>query len=187
MVLPIICTSMLIIFFIINRLAAHLFKQQDEAGFYGHVRLPKAYAIVGIIESSVCMLPFPLTYFLPDNFTNWTAVTAILFCLFQILGFALIIGYLNCRIDIYERKFVYHTLFGRKFEIAYADIVKIKESPHTTHLYTKDRHLYIDEFAVGTQEFFQNYYQDRRRVLHERKVLRDKNPKYTPTHSTDPE
>lgn len=117
------------------------------------VHLPKIYLWVGLLDAVFFTFPFLINCFFHQISIgfNWFPVTV--FSLFILLGLILVVEYFNCRIEIGQDDFIYHTFFGRSYKIRYSDIKKIKRTNNTIHLYTNKKHLFIDNHSNGLDDF----------------------------------
>jgi hypothetical protein len=96
---------------------------------------------------------------------------------FSLLGFVLVIAYINCRIDILDNTFIYHTFFGKKYEFEYTDIVNFRQGRTATHMFTKNRHLYLDNYAIGDDAFLLKYDENEQKMLREQGIEPIKKPR----------
>ena len=117
------------------------------------VHLPKQYLYVGVFSVCFWVVLVILTYCLPDVFLNFDLFPQIVVSLCILLGLAIIVMYFNCRIDLSEDKFTYHTFWGREYTFSYTDIKRIRRTQNTIHLYTQHKHLYVDKHAEGWEGF----------------------------------
>ncbi len=152
---------------------------RQKTKIVGQVVLPKLHLVIGVIAAILFGLPYPCSLLFPDSFTNYTVAVAVAFVAFQLAGVAMILMYFNCRIDLYTRTFIYQTIFRRKYQFAYADIIKIKVNANYIHVYTQNKHMYIDGSTEGAELFLKRYKLDKRRIEREGKAMRDKELKAT--------
>ena len=114
----------------------------------GKVYLPKFFAILGAVASTIFLIPAIITAFL--NSSLWEPI---LFLLLSSLSATLIIAFINCRISYDQDGFVHKSFFGIKRKFTYDQVTAIKENTHENFLYAGKKKLMIDEFSIGGDDF----------------------------------
>ena len=117
-----------------------VFLRQPKAAEKGKVYLPKFFAILGAITSSIFLVPAIITAFSDEDV--WVPIC---FLAFSLLGVTLIIAFMNCRISYNDDKFVVKTFFGIKRKWSYDQVTAIKENMHETYIYMGKRRVMVDE------------------------------------------
>ena len=161
--------SFLIIPIIVSGVLAFL--RQPKNAEKGKVYLPKFFVILGLITSTIFLIPTIITAFSDEPI--WVPI---LFCAFSLLGASFIIAFINCRVSYDEDGFVAKNFFGIKRKFTYDQVTAIKENMHEDYIYIGKRKVMIDEFSVGGIEFIA-YVRKRYRTIHKGQAL----PKYTKT------
>lgn len=117
------------------------------------IRLPKYYLWVGVLS----MVFFAALAVLSNVFPNGTESlwTTFVFTSFVLLGLSIVIAYVNWRIELYGVYFVYRTFFGRRYELLFSDIIRVKASENTIRVYMERKCFYVDLHAVGIESFLQ--------------------------------
>lgn len=147
------------------------FLRQPKTAEKGKVHLPKFFAILGTITSSIFLVPTIITAFSDEDV--WVPVG---FLVFSLLGATLIIAFMNCRISYDEDGFVAKNFFGIKRKVSYDQVTAIKENMHETYIYVGKRRVMVDEFSIGGKDFI-NLIKKKYRTLHNGQSL----PKITKT------
>ena len=124
------------------------FLRKPKEAEKGKVHLPKFFAILGTISSSVFLVPAIITAFSDGDV--WVPVC---FLAFSLLGATLIIAFMNCRISYDDNGFVAKTFFGIKRRVSYDQVTAIKENMHETYIYVGKRRVMVDEFSIGGKDF----------------------------------
>ena len=124
------------------------FLRKPKEAEKGKVHLPKFFAILGTISSSVFLVPAIITAFSDGDV--WVPVC---FLAFSLLGATLIIAFMNCRIYYDDDGFVAKTFFGIKRRVSYDQVTAIKENMHETYIYVGKRRVMVDEFSIGGKDF----------------------------------
>ncbi len=114
----------------------------------GKVYLPGLFGIMGIIVSTLFTVPMIITAFISE-----TICGAVVCLVFSLLGVALVIAFVNCRIEYNEKGFSARSFFGIKREYTYNQVDAIKENMHESYIIAGKRKIMIDEFAVGGRGF----------------------------------
>lgn len=125
-----------------------VFLRQSKAAEKGKVYLPKFFAILGAITSSIFLVPAIITAFSDEDV--WVPIC---FLAFSLLGVTLIIAFMNCRISYNDDEFVAKTFFGIKRKWSYDQVTAIKENMHETYIYMGKRRVMVDEFSIGGKDF----------------------------------
>lgn len=121
---------------------------EREKSKSGAVILSKILLILGIILTITILMPGIVL------FIKYGSISALIgFSLFALLPLSMVIGYFNCRIYYNEDGFVYKNFIGIKKEYAYTDITAIRTERHGKIIYIGEKHISIDEFAVGCTDF----------------------------------
>ena len=155
--------SFLIIPIIVSGVLAFL--RQPKKAEKGKVYLPKFFVILGLITSTIFLIPTLITAF--SDVPIWVPI---LFFAFSLLGASLIIAFLNCRVWYNEDGFVAKNFFGIKRKFTYDQVTAIKENMHEDYIYIGKRRVMIDEFSVGGIDFIA-YLRKRYRTLHKGQAL----------------
>ena len=114
------------------------------------VYLRDSNLLVGIL----CAVVFTAAGVLPLVFAEdkiWF-ISACIFG-FALMGVALIIAYLNCRITFRDHDFTYKNFFGVKKTIQYRDLTGILEGSGDVKLYAGDSVIYVAGDAVNSERF----------------------------------
>lgn len=148
-----------------------VFLRQPKEAEKGKVHLPKFFAILGTITSTIFLIPTIITAFSDEDI--WVPIV---FLVFSLLGATLIIAFMNCRISYDDDGFVAKTFFGIKRKVSYDQVTAIKENMHETYIYVGKRRVMVDEFSIGGKEFI-NLVKKKYRTLHNGQSL----PKITKT------
>lgn len=148
-----------------------VFLRKPKAAEKGKVHLPKFFAILGTITSSIFLVPAIITAFSDEDV--WVPIV---FLVFSLLGATLIIAFMNCRISYDDDGFVAKTFFGIKRKVSYDQVTAIKENMHETYIYVGKRRVMVDEFSIGGKDFI-NLVKKKYRTLHNGQSL----PKITKT------
>lgn len=146
------------------------FLRKPKTAEEGKVHLPKFFAILGTITSTIFLIPTIITAFSDEDI--WVPIV---FLVFSLLGATLIIAFMNCRIS-YDDGFIAKTFFGIKRKVSYDQVTAIKENMHETYIYVGKRRIMVDEFSVGGREFI-DLVEKKYRTLHNGQSL----PKITKT------
>ena len=155
--------SFLIIPIIVSGVLAFL--RQPQKAERGKVYLPKFFVILGLITSTIFLIPTLITAFLDEPI--WVPI---LFFAFSLLGASFIIAFVNCRVSYDEDGFVAKNFFGVKRKFTYDQVTAIKENKHEKYIYIGKRKIMIDEFSVGGIEFIA-YVRKRYRTIHKGQAL----------------
>ena len=129
------------------------------------VYLPKLLLALGLISSTVFLIPTLITAFSDEPL--WVTVG---FFLFSLLGASLIIAFFNCRISYDENEFSARSFFGIKRSFTYEQVTAIKENTRDTYIYIGKRRVMIDEISIGGSEFV-TFVKSKYRKLHNGKAL----------------
>ena len=150
-----------------------VFLRQPKTAEKGKVQLPKFFAVLGTIASSVFLVPAIITAFLDEGI--WLPV---LFLVFSLLGATLIVAFINCRISYDEDGFVSKNFFGIKKKASYDQVTAIKENMHETYIYIGKQRVMVDELSIGGIDFIK-LVKKKYRTLHNGQSL----PKITKTRN----
>ncbi len=115
---------------------------------YGKVYLPKPILIIGIVISTVLLIPALALLFSED-----AIIETICFFAFSLLGDVLIVAYVNCRIFYDDEGFIHKSFWGIRRRFNYDQVTAIKDDTHERYLYVGRKRIMVDEFAVGGDEF----------------------------------
>ncbi len=148
-----------------------VFLRQPKAAEKGKVHLPKFFAIIGAITSSIFLVPAIITAFSDEDV--WVPIG---FLAFSLLGATLLVAFMNCRISYDDNGFVAKTFFGIKRKVSYNQVTAIKENMHETYIYIGKRRVMVDEFSIGGKDFI-NLVRKKYRTLHNGQSI----PKITKT------
>ena len=108
---------------------------------------------IGLTEFSMCVIAVILIFLLSFNETN--LVIAIGFFLFSFLGFWLMLYALNWKIVIKEESFIFRNMFGKKREIMYSEITKLKRLKIGGYrIYTGKKSIAVDYFIKGADNLW---------------------------------
>ena len=124
------------------------FLRKPKTAEKGKVHLPKFFAILGTITSTIFLIPTIITAFSDEDI--WVPIV---FLVFSLLGATLIIAFMNCRISYDDDGFVAKTFFGIKRKVSYDQVTAIKENMHETYIYVGKRRVMVDEFSIGGKDF----------------------------------
>ena len=155
--------SFLIIPIIVSGVLAFL--RQPKKAEKGKVYLPKFFVMLGLITSTIFLIPTLITAFLDEPI--WVPI---LFLAFSLLGASFIIAFVNCRVSYDEDGFVSKNFFGVKRKFTYDQVTAIKENMHEDYICIGKRKVMIDEVSVGRIEFIA-YLRKRYRILHKGQAL----------------
>lgn len=125
-----------------------VFLRQPKAAEKGKVHLPKFFAVVGAITSSVFLVFAMITAFSDEDL--WVTIC---FLVFALLGATFIIAFMNCRISYNDDEFVAKTFFGIKRKGAYDQVTAIMENMHETYIYIGKQRVMVDDISIGGQDF----------------------------------
>lgn len=114
----------------------------------GKVYLPKFIAVLGIITSAVFLVPTVIT-----AFTDESVWLTVIFLFFSLAGAAIIVAFINCRVEYDENGFTHKNFLGIKRKYSYDDVTHIREDMHEDRIIAGGHKIMIDEFAVGGAEF----------------------------------
>lgn len=114
----------------------------------GKVYLPKFFAILGVITSTIFLIPAFITVFSDEPI--WVPIV---FFFFSSLGAILIIAFVNCRISYDEDGFIAKSFFGIKRKYTYDQVTAIKENMHEKYICIDKRKVMVDEFSIGGNDF----------------------------------
>ena len=148
-----------------------IFLRQPKTAEKGKVHLPKFFAILGTITSTIFLIPTIITAFSDEDI--WVPIV---FLVFSLLGATLIIAFMNCRISYDDDGFVAKTFLGIKRKVSYDQVTAIKENMHETYIYIGKRRVMVDEYYIGGKEFI-NLVKKKYRTTHNGQSL----PKITKT------
>lgn len=141
--------SLVIIYFLANGVSVIIRKKpQDEET--NLVMLPKFVLIVGILCSSVFLIPTVITLFAEDKKMLFLSA---FFAAFSLLGVALIVAYINCRIVFNEDDFTYKNFLGIKRTIKYKDLTAIQGKNKDIKLFAGKYIIRVDEGATNNKRF----------------------------------
>ncbi|MBP3333641.1 MAG: hypothetical protein J6M35_06295, partial [Clostridia bacterium] len=107
--------SFLIIPIIVSGVLAFL--RQPKKAEKEKVYLPKFFVILGLITSTIFLIPTLITAFLDEPI--WVPI---LFLAFSLLGASFIIAFVNCRVSYDEDGFVAKNFFGVKRKFTYDQV-----------------------------------------------------------------
>ena len=141
------------------------FLRQPKKAERGKVYLPKFFAILGVIFSTIFLIPTIITAFLDEPI--WVPI---LFCALSLLGASFIIAFVNCRVTYDEDGFVAKNFFGVKRKFTYDQVTAIKENMHEDYIYIGKRKVMIDMLSVGGIEFIAHV-RKRYRTIHKGQAL----------------
>ncbi len=141
------------------------FLRQSKKVKKGKVYLPKFFVILGLICSTIFLIPTIITAFSDEPI--WIPI---LFCAFSLLGACFIIAFINCRVSYNEDGFIVKNFFGIKRKFTYDQVTAIKENMHEDYIYIGKRKVMIDELSVGGIEFIA-YVKKKYRALHNGQAL----------------
>lgn len=155
--------SFLIIPIIVRGVLAFL--RQPKKVEKGKVYLPKFPVVLGLITSTIFLIPTIITAFSDEPI--WVPI---IFFAFSLLGACFIIAFVNCRIFYDDDGFVAKSFFGVKRKFTYDQVTAIKKNMHESYIYIGKRKVMIDEFSVGGIEFL-TYVRKRYRTIHNGQAL----------------
>lgn len=138
--------TFLLIPIIVNGFLGYL--KQPKQTEDGKVYLPKFFAILGAVASTIFLIPAIITAFLGESLR-----VPILFLPLSSLSATLIIAFVNCRISYDQDGFVHKSFFGIKRKFTYDQVTAIKENTHENFLYVGKKRLMVDEFSIGGDDF----------------------------------
>lgn len=138
--------SFLIIPLIVSGVIAFL--KQPKKAEKGKVFLPKFFIILGVILSTIFLIPTVITAYFDEPI--W--VSLIFFSLSLISAF-FIIAFINCRIHYDKNGFTVKNILGIKKSYTYDKVTAIKEDINGSYIYLGKRRISIDGFSVGGFEF----------------------------------
>lgn len=141
-----VCALLLILFIADVVVAIRDCRQSDE----GRVYLPPVCAFVGGIFGTLCLVPVIITTLLREPI--WIPLA---FLGFSLLGVALSVMHLNCRITYDRDGFTHRNFFGNTKRFTYDQITGIKAGNCDDPIYVGRRVILLDENAVGRREFLQ--------------------------------
>ena len=150
--------SFLIIPIIVSGVLAFL--RHPKKAEKGKVYLPKFFVILGLITSTIFLIPTIITAFSDEPI--WVTILCFVFSL---LGSGFIIAFINCRISYDENGFTSKNFFGIKRTYTYDQVTAIKENMHEDYIYIGKRKVMIDEFSIGGIDFIA-YVRKRYRTIH---------------------
>lgn len=140
--------SLLVIYFVCNGISVFMRRKKENES--NTVVLPKLPLIVGIICAVTCLVPAVIVLFL--EMEDAIILSAFL-AAFSLLGVALIIAYINCRIVYGEDEFTYKTFFGIKKTVRYEDLTAFQGFKKDVKLFVGKRVIRIDELAINKSKF----------------------------------
>ncbi len=126
----------------------------------GKVFLSPGLLIFGIISTVIILIPAVICLFFDGLW--WASVC---FAVFSLLGFSMVLGYINCRIYYDEDGFVAKNILGIKRKFTYDEVTGLKENTHEKYIVAGKRKVMIDEYAVGADEFI-NFVRRKYGILH---------------------
>lgn len=141
------------------------FLRQPKKAEKGKVYLPKFIVILGLITSTIFLIPTLITAF--SDGPIWGPIVCFVF---SFLGLYLIIAFINCRVSYDEEGFTVKNFWGIKRKYTYDQVTAIKENMHEDYIYIGKRKVMIDEFSVGGIEFIA-YVRKRYRTIHNGQAL----------------
>lgn len=125
-----------------------VFLRQPKEAVKGKVQLPKFFAILGLITSTIFLIPTIITAFSDEDI--WVPIV---FLTFSLLGATWIVAFINCRISYDDDGFVAKTFLGMKRKVSYDQVTAIKENMHETYIYIGKRRVMVDEYSIGGEDF----------------------------------
>lgn len=141
--LTIVCAS-----FVVGYISYYLRKEANKIADTKVLKVPKLIFWIGFIEMAVCYI-FVIIIFI-FAFNEVTAACSIGFFLFSFLGLWLILYSLNWKIEIKEDYFIFHNMLGRKREIRYNEITKLKSIRIGGYrIYIEKKSIAVDYFIKG--------------------------------------
>ncbi len=139
--------------------------RQPKKAKKGKVYLPALFAIIGIVCSTVFLIPTIIT-----AFTEETPWLSLVFFAFSLFGASFVIAFINCRVSYDQDSFVAKNFFGIKRRYTYDQVTGIKEGMHEDYLFIGKRKVMIDEFSVGGAEFI-GFVSKKYRTIHNGRAL----------------
>ena len=115
----------------------------------GRVYLPGFFAWIGGICGGLFLVPTLIVLLATDE-SVWLSFA---FLCFSMLGGALSLARLNCRITYDKEGFTHRNFLGIKRSYTYDQITGLKEGTHEDVLYMGRHRAMLDEYAVGAMEF----------------------------------
>ena len=155
--------SLLIIPIIVSGIIAFL--KHPKKAEKGRVYFPKFFVILGLIASTLFLIPTIITAFSGESL--WLPI---LFFAFSLLGASFIIAFVNCRVYYDENGFIAKNFFGIKRKFTYDQVTAIKRNMHEDYICIGKRKVMIDEFSEGGTEFIA-YVKKRYRTIHNGQTL----------------
>ena len=155
--------SLLILPIIVSGVLAFL--KMPRKAEKGKVYLPKFFLILGLIISTLFLIPTAITAFSGEDI--WLPI---MFFIFSLIGSIFIIAFINCRIFYDNDGFTAKSFFGISRKYSYDQITGIKENMHEDYIYLGKRRVMVDEVAVGGIEFLA-FANQKYKKLHEGKPI----------------
>ena len=140
--------SLVVIYFLANGIFVMVRKRKDDET--NLVVLPKFVLIVGVICSFFCLIPSIAILFTKDKTMLFFSA---FFAAFSLLGVALIVAYINCRIIFNEDDFTYKNFFGIKRTIKYKDMTAFQGKNKDIKLFSGKYVIRVDEGAINNKRF----------------------------------
>lgn len=141
------------------------YMRQHQKAEKGKVYLPKFFALLGIIGSSLFLILAIISVLLAEAL--WVPCV---FLALASLGASLIIGFINCRISHDDEGFVAKNFLGIKRKYTYDQVTAIKENSHESYIYLGKRRVMVDKLAIGGEAFIKVVKQ-KYRTMHDGKSL----------------
>ena len=109
---------------------------------------------IGLLVFLACVVTIFVIFFAAFNEEN--LVWAIGFFLFSFLGFWLMLYALNWKIVVKDESFIYRNIFGKKREIKYSDITKLKRVKIGGYrIYVGKKSIAVDYFIKGADNLWE--------------------------------
>lgn len=117
------------------------------------LRPPILIFLIGLFEFIGCVITILIIFFAAFNEENFAC--AIGFFLFSIPGFWLMLYALNWKIEIKEESFIFRNMFGKKREIKYSEITKLKRLKIGGYrIYIGKKSIAVDYFIKGADNLW---------------------------------
>lgn len=117
------------------------------------LRPPLLIFWIGLIGFMGCIITSLIIFFVAFNEEN--VVWAIGFSLMSLLGFWLMLYALNWKIEIKEESFAFRNMFGKKREIKYTEITKLKRIKIGGYrIYIGKKSIAVDFFIQGADNLW---------------------------------
>lgn len=117
------------------------------------LKVPKLIFWIGFIEMTICYIAIIIIFVFAFNEEN--AACSIGLFIFSFLGLWLILYSLNWKIEIKEEYFIFHNMLGRKREIKYNEITKLKRIKIGGYrIYIGKKSIAVDYFIKGADNLW---------------------------------